>query len=199
MIIYDEQTLARKQAITNMERSRDNYIHNCEFEVRDAPHVERMANIPARVGTPLFPSQLEGRLQKLNPNLQFEVIEGNATHKRIFVCDQRGKTSICVYENSLMPERSVAKVRVLEVPDPHFKVIDRKDMPDLTKDPKALRPGWRRIAVPWGEQTRGWRTVLVRLIQAGLITVAAAENEFGSDETPEWRQSTGKGEYTTPF
>lgn len=199
MIIYDEAGLARKNAITNMERSIENRIAGCEQEVKDAPHVSRMANIPARVGTPLFPADLETRLLKLNPHLGFEVIEGNPTHKRIFIVDQRGKVPVCVYENSLMPERSVAKVKILEVPDPRFGVIDRKDMPNLEKDPDALRPGWRRVAVPWGEKTRGWRTVLVRLIQAGLISVAGAENEFGSDETPEWRQHTGKGDYTTPF
>tara|TARA_R110000868_G_scaffold153995_1_gene379980 strand:+ start:573 stop:1172 length:600 start_codon:yes stop_codon:yes gene_type:complete len=199
MILLTEEAQVRKNAITNMERGRDNYIAGCQHEVKDAPHVERMSNIPARIGTPLFPAELEKRLLKVNPHLGFEIIENNPTHKRIFITDQRGKVPICVYENSLMPERSVAKVKVLEVPDPSFSMIDRKDMPDLVKNPNALRPGWRRVAVPWGEQTRGWRTVLVRLIQIGLISTESAEKEFGSDETPEWRQGTGKGDYTTPF
>jgi hypothetical protein len=196
MIIYDEEGLAKKQAITRMEEGREHYLLSCENEVKDRVHVARIGNIGQRLGRQMFPAELERRLKKLNANLFFEVIAENPTHKRASLLIPNGRKVLVVYENSLMPERSIPKLRTMEVPDPTFTHLDRKDMPT---DPDALRPGWRRVQIPWGEAKRGWRTVLVRLIQQGAITVTQAETEFGSDETPEWRQHTGKGEFTTPF
>jgi hypothetical protein len=196
VIILDEQAQAKKAEITRMEQGQEMFMLSCENEVKDHIHVDRIKNAEERMGRPMWPSEFEQRLKRLNANLFFEVIEGNPSKKRLSVVDQRGKHFVAVYENSLMPERSIPRLRVMEVPEPNVTHIDRKD---LSSDPEALRPGWRKITVPWGEKTRGWRTVLVRLIGNGLITVAQAENEFGSDETPEWRQHTGKGEYTTPF
>ena len=196
MIINDTERLEKVAARTVRETGQEKYLLSCNREVKDHVHVSRIANITQRMGIPLWPKELETRLKRLNTSLMFEVIEENPTHKRMSIVDQRGKHSVCVYENSLMPERSIPKVREMEVPDPNFTHIDRKDMP---KDPEALRPGWRKVLVPWGEKKRGWRTVLVRLIQAGAISVTQAETEFGADDTPEWSQHTGKGAFTTPF
>lgn len=195
MIINDTEHQIKTAVYDGLEKAQDGYLRSCETEVKDRIHTARLSD-PARLGTPLWPSELEAKLKRLNANLLFEVIAENPTHKRLSVVDQRGKHSVAVYENSLMPERSIPRLRTVEVPDPKFTHIDRKDLP---KDPDALRPGWRRVTIPWGEAKRGWRTVLVRLIGAGLITVTQAETEFGSDETPEWRQYTGKGDFTTPF
>ena len=127
-----------------------------------------------------------------------QVIDLNPSHKRLSVVDQRGKHAVVVYENSLMPERSIPRLREVEVPDTTWD-HSKTRRTDFSTDRTQIRPGWRKVTIPWGEQTRGWRTVLVRLIQAGLITPTQAETEFGSDETPEWRQYTGKGEFTSPF
>ena len=195
MIVNDTERQQKTAIWTARENAKENYLQSCNKEVKDHVHTARLAD-PGRLGRPLFPEELETRLKRLNANLHFEVIAENPTHKRLSVIDQRGRHIVAVYENSLMPERSLPRLRTMEVPDPTFTHIDRKDMP---KDPAALRPGWRTITIPWGEAKRGWRTVLVRLVGAGLITVTQAEAEFGSDETPEWRQYTGKGDFTTPF
>ena len=196
MIIYDTDAQIRKQEITRLEQGKEMFMLSCQNEVKDHIHVDRIKNAEERMGRPMWPKELEARLTRLNSNLLFEVIAENPSKKRLSVVDQRGKHFIAVYENCLMPERSIPKLREMEVPEPNLTHIDRKD---FSSDPEAIRPGWRKIQIPWGEKTRGWRTVLVRLIQDGLITVAQAELEFGSDETPEWRQHTGKGEFTTPF
>lgn len=196
MIINDEYRLAKLAVRKSVELQQEQFLLSCANEVKDHVHVPRISNPEERMGRPLWPKQFEDRLLKLNPDFLFEVIDGNPTHKRLSILDARGKTFLAVYENSLMPERSIPRLREMEVPDPSFTHVDRKDFP---KDPDALKPGWRRILIPWGEYKRGWRTVLVRLIQSGVITPQQAEMEFGSDETPEWRQHTGKGEYTTPF
>lgn len=196
MIIYDTEGLAKKKELTRLEEGREMFMLGCQNEVKDHIHVDRIKNAEERMGRPMWPKDFEEKLLKLNPNFYFEVIEGNTSKKRLSYVDARGKNFVAVYENSLMPERSIPRLKEMIVPEPKLTHIDRKD---LSSDPEALKPGWRKIVIPWGEKTRGWRTVLVRLIQAGYISVAQAETEFGSDETPEWRQHTGKGEYTSPF
>lgn len=196
MIINDTETIIRKAATNQREADAERFLLSCNNEVKDHVHVPRINNAEERMGHPMWPRELEAKLSTLNPNLVFEVIENNPTHKRLSVVDQRGKHFVAVYENSLMPERSIPRIRVMEVPDPNFTKVDRKD---FSSDPTALKPGWRRIEVPWGEAKRGWRTVLVRLIQSGLIGVVETEAIFGSDQTPEWHQYTGKGEFTSPF
>jgi hypothetical protein len=198
MIINDTEALVRKAQLAGQEAAQEKFMLSCEREVKDHVHVSRIQNAEERLGRPLLPDEFERRLARLNPNLFFEVIPENPSHKRLSILDTRGKHFVCVYPNSLIPERSIARLKVIECPDPNVtgSEITRKD---FSSDPNALRPGWRRVTVPWGEAKRGWRTVLVRLIQAGLITPTQAEQEFGSDETPEWRQYTGKGEFTSPF
>ncbi len=198
MIVNDterqEITAARNHRDSNME----NFLHCSQEEVKDHVYTARLSD-PSRLGAPMFPAEFERRLKRLNANLFFEVIAENPTHKRMSTLDQRGRHVVCVYENSLMPERSIPRIRTMEVPDVNWDHSKTKRIDFNFADEEALKPGWRKISIPWGESKRGWRTVLVRLIQAGLITVTQAETEFGADETPEWRQHTGKGEFTTPF
>ncbi len=197
MIINDTERQEKVARYKGRDASLEDFLRVSQDEVKDSIHVARISD-PGRLGTPLWPHQLEERLKRLNANLVFEVIDLNPTHKRLSVVDQRGKQAVAVYENSLMPERSIPRLRELEVPDPSWDHSKTKRT-DFSTEVTAIRPGWRKVTVPWGEAKRGWRTVLVRLIQAGLITATQAETEFGSDETPEWRQYTGKGEFTTPF
>jgi len=197
VIINDTETIEKKASWAAQEAQKENYLNLSTAEVKDHVHTARLSD-PSRLGNPMWPSQLEERLKRLNANLLFEVIAENPSHKRLSVVDQRGRHIVAVYENSLMPERSIPRLREMEVPDPGWNHGKTRRL-DFSQDEKALRPGWRKISIPWGESKRGWRTVLVRLIQAGVITVTQAETEFGSDETPEWRQHTGKGEFTTPF
>lgn len=196
MIINDTERLEKNAASQIREAGQEKFLLSCENEVKDRIHVARIGNIGQQLGRPMLPEEFEKRLKRLNTNLEFEVIEENKTHKRMSIVDQRGKTPVCVYENSLMPERSIPRLREMEVPDPGFTHVNRKD---FDKNPNNLKPGWRKVTIPWGEKKRGWRTVLVRLIQAGVITLTQAEAEFGADTTPEWSQHTGKGAYTTPF
>lgn len=193
MIVNDEAAIGRKALATQREEAQEKFLLGCAREVKDHIHVDRMVNAQERLGRPLFPAEFERRLLKLNPNLYFEVIDENPSHKRLSVLDARGKHFVAVYPNALLPERSILKFKEIDAPDPNFTGagVSRSDLPT---DPDAVKPGWRRILIPWGEHRRGWRTVLVRLIQAGLITTNQAEVEFGSDETPEWRHHTGKGE-----
>jgi len=164
-----------------------------------------------QLGRPLSPHQLESKLSKICHNLHFITHPNNPTKKVVYHLKPDGKKEfICAYENRYMPEHSVMRVIVHEYPDPDFiatgKAIERSELPayekveDVTSpfgygyefDPKARRPGMLYIEKGHGEETRGWRTVLLRLIQHNLITVDAAEREFSTDNRAEWAKSTGK-------
>lgn len=67
------------------------------------------------------------------------------------------------------------------------------------KDPNVRGPGWIKHLEPLGEQQRGWRSVLVRLVASGVLTTAQVESNFGNDNTPEWKQHMGFGPATRPW
>lgn len=197
MIVNDTERQIKVGAGDARAEQLDNFLHLSQQEVRDHIHVARIQD-QSKFGRPMWPKEFEDRLSRLNASFIFEVIDQNPTKKRLSIEKLTGKKFIAVYENTLMPERSIPKLREMEVPDPNWDHSKTSRL-DISPDEKALKPGWRRLTIPWGEYKRGWRTVLVRLIQEGHITVTQAETEFGSDDTPEWRQHTGKGAYTTPF
>jgi hypothetical protein len=155
-------------------------------------------NPQVQMGREMSPKELERRLKKLNPNLQFAINSHNTTKKYVF-CDHNGtKETLCPYENSTMPERSVLKKKAQEVQDMSVSKIERKDLPRATFVPgqgfvfDSLLPGFKVIQQPWGEAVRGWRTVLIKLVKMGYLTPAQVEREFGSDNTAQWASHLGK-------
>lgn len=157
------------------------------------------------MGRPMLASELELRLGKLNSRLMFEHNPYNNTKKALYHVDQRGKEFVCAYEAGMMPERSVFRVKVDYVPE-DVEHIDRKDL-----GPQELIPGrgfvpkdgknpyMKRVLIPWGEQMRGWRTVLIRLVAMGLLTPTQVETTFGADNTPEWQGQMGKTPLQRPW
>lgn len=168
-----------------------------------------------RLGKTMTTEELEPRLLKLVPTLQFEFHPRNKTKKALYNVDQRGKIYLGAYESNAMgpmPERSIMTFKYEDVPDPTFfkdgpdkKFIDRKDLPAFDektgewKDPDALLPGFIRVKKPHGLAVRGWRSILIRLVLEGLTTPEAVEREFGSDDTPEWKGHMGKGPIIRPW
>lgn len=69
----------------------------------------------------------------------------------------------------------------------------------VRKDENSGRAGWIKEVVPVGESVRGYRTCALMCVAAGVITAQQAEKAFGSDNTPEWKQHTGKGPITRPW
>jgi hypothetical protein len=175
-------------------------------------------NAPARFGRAMSASELENKLAKLNPKLRFLYpdLSLNPSKKVLAIEHPDGSLEkLFPYESGIMPERSIMSRKVLDVPDSRLigKTstgamfhIDRRDLPphEITRtgvefDPSVPLPGFRRVSVPWREEVRGWRTVLLRLIAMRLISPEGAERVFGSDNTPEWKGSTGKGRKERPW
>jgi len=117
-------------------------------------------NAEQQLGAPLSAPEFIRRLKILNSHLIFEVSNGDPTKYGIYIMQwvrdpllgthEYEKRFLVGFENGFMPEFSVRHFKIERVPDPDF------------------RGGWRAVKT-FAKETRGWRTVLMRLIRLGLI------------------------------
>lgn len=203
-------TVEQDRKLQQQERTRlwiEQQMRNCPVVSADGVSLKDPAQ---QMGRPLTPAQLEEKLRKIVAGLVFVHHPHNKTKKALFLQAPEGLEFICAYENDLMPEHSLMRTLVHEYPDPALftgqRTIERNELPDYEKvedkespvgysykfDPDAPRPGMVYVEKGFGEEKRGWRTVLLRLVQRGLLSVEAAEREFGADDRPEWAKNTGK-------
>lgn len=170
------------------------------------------ANADRQIGQKMFASELELRLKKLSPNLLFEVNPFNATKKALYhVRRGEGKVFICAYENGVMPEHSIMKVKEELVRDLSVGVpgapLNRKDLPKhefvpgngFVFDDTVAPLGFKKVLIPWGEYIRGWRTVTIRLVEQKIVTPTQVENIFGADNRPEWARHMGHKDIQLPW
>jgi len=219
MLIRDEALQDRHAVISPQEAHMAKVKQWAAEQARHCIYVQdddlSPGNAEKQLGTPLMSEEFERRLAKvLPPNCKF------ITHPirpwirviiRVFP-DGTSET-ICPYERGLMPEHSILRIRTEWVRDFSTTRIDRKDLPKADFIPgvghvfekDAPRPGWRKIYHLCGEdptagkKTRGWRTVLIRCVEMGVITPTAAEREFGVDDSPQWAAHLGKQKITLPW
>jgi hypothetical protein len=139
-----------------------------------------ISNLLAQIGRPLTCQQVTEKLKKCNSRLYFEISKSDSTKVGVYLQDETGTVyvnprgevltlkHICGMESGIMPEFSVIhKTRT--------KVANQ----DLFGRKEAIREvPWKMVDTFWTE-TRGWRTVLVRLLHAGLITRWQVEKHFG--------------------
>jgi hypothetical protein len=164
-----------------------------------------------QIGRPLTHIQFEKKLKKLVPGLVFKD-SPNPTLRSIFLKLPTGQLEyITCHPRGVIPEHSIMRKVVKEVLDPDFmaskdKKISRPSSEDVQKvedpesplgfryefNPGAKRAGMKYVVQGHGEEERGWRTVLLRLIANGHTTVDAVEREFGADQRAEWAFNTKK-------
>ncbi len=160
------------------------------------------ANAARQLGRTFTHEEFDRRLQAMDRRLHTEAHPTNKTKRCLYVLDRRGKTFICAYESGIMPEHSIFSVKTKEVWDGKTHHINKKDLPKCDITPEGIvwhgpTPGMEHVDVPWNEIRRGWRTVLVRLVEERLATPTQVESAFGSDNRPEWRKHLGKGRENT--
>lgn len=135
-------------------------------------------NADLQQGRRVHVSTVMQRLQKMNPSLLFEPSKQYPEKMGIYVIENRPDETgtpraqlrfICGMENGWMPEFTIAQAEETRLPDPDF---------DPTKDVmETADDGWLNVS-EYKDETRGWRNVLFRLIQARLIDEAQAERHF---------------------
>lgn len=216
MLVKTDETQSKLLPFEKREETLDQIRQWIEQETANAMYLEDPDTSPIivgkRLGRPLLPAELERKLVKICPTLVFEVNPNNSRMKALYNVDSRGKEYICAYHNEVMSERSIMRVKVEEVPETDanglpIKHFDRKDLgahelvpgKGFLPKPGVTNPYVKKVLIPYGEKTRGWRTVLIKLVRAGLVTPTAVEREFGADNTPEWQGSMGKSDLQRPW
>lgn len=147
---------------------------------------EDPSNIQQQLGKFMLTPEFEKELLKILPSLKFEFHPTNPLMKALYHISGEEKKYICAYHADLLPEHSIVKVKKEIVWDPdHTQPLKRSDLPKHQWVQgkgyvfEGIPPGWKEITIPWGELKRGWRTVLLKLVKEGLMTVTQAET-FGT-------------------
>lgn len=174
MLVLDSVQAARQQrqtrALEQREQGRELLradIRNKEVTVASDGAIAT-TSLLQQLGTPLSSQDVIQRLSKMNRNLVFEVSNGDPSKMGAYVIENRRqwdgslqaeKRFVCGMERGFMPERSVRHMTKTMVPDPDIP-LHRREVPVFTKE------------------TRGWRTVLARLLKERLITKPQIERYF---------------------
>lgn len=119
------------------------------------------ANSLAQLGRPMSSADVITRLKRMNNNLHFERAIADPKLMGIYLIrsEEPKKRFVCGMEAGYMPEFSVQHTKQKRVPDPD-------------------NPGrWLSVPEISGE-TRGWRTVLARLLRNRLITMPQIDRYF---------------------
>ena len=217
-LIKTEEIQEKHSIIGAREEINDKLVSHTKGQLSHGAilHAEGFTNPEVQKGTALTHEQFEKRLGKLNKNLQFEDHPSNPTKRCAYLRRPDGLEYLTVYERGVLPENSVFQEVIKEDLDPMIFsnpkfVIERADLPkhevirptvdesgniisvgDVLFDERDPAPGKIRRKTAWSEVIRGWRTVLIRMLEWGVITKEATEREFGSSNTRNWAEKLGK-------
>lgn len=150
-----------------------------------------VSNLLAQIGRPLTCQQVIDRLQKCNSRLHFERSLRYPNLMGVYLlapgrtpsgAHTTTKTHLFGMESGIMPEFSVRHKTKTKVANKELfgKVSPTRETP------------WKEVET-FVDETRGWRTVLIRLLHAGLITRWHVEKYFGwtpSHDSQKWHDQT---------
>ena len=142
-----------------------------------------ITNAIAQMGRPMTAETVMAKLRLCNSHLRFERANNFPDLIGIYLLDEHGRhtingakvTHIMGMEARTMPEFTVIHETTKDIPDP-----DNPNGP------------WKEVKTYAG-QTRGWRTILVRLLHAKLINRGDVEKHFGwtpSRDSERWYSQT---------
>ena len=187
MLIIDEAKAKQLAKATAIERTREITLAGARNDARDVSWVEdkrtSVANVERQTGRKFSPEQFMSKLGLLNKDIILKPHPGFMVPKHV------SRDKACLYlnvggveqylfvcEGDWMPEWSIMKTRKVKIPD-----VTRPDA------------AWKTVDGPRYVEKRGWREVLIKLIQKGLIGLDATERIFGAGDRPSWKILTGKG------
>jgi hypothetical protein len=169
---------AKRQAIDVRQKSRafsdqaiSEKVKQMEATVQEDDGVS-VTNSLAQTGRAMTSSEVILRLKKMNRSLWFEPSILSPSVMGIYVILGDEKKFICGMERGWMPEFSIRHTKDEEVPDGSG--------------------GWRKVAT-FQRETRGWRTVLARLLRDRLISMPQIDkffNPLGGRSSQNWQTLT---------
>lgn len=157
----------------------------------DADAGRDVSNLLAQMGRPLSCQQVTDRLKLCNPNLVFELSRADATKMGVYVMRdeklptggyEKKRVFLFGMESGFMPEFSVLHKGKAHLPNPEL----------LGRTEKTREVDWLAVDT-FTSETRGWRTVLVRLLHQNLVTSYEIEKYFGwtpSKDSQKWHAQT---------
>ena len=167
-----EERIAYEEKAEDSRARNDSHVLSARAKAAEttAPDASfDVTNLLQQMGRPLTTQQVMERLGKINRNFYFEVSNACASRMGIYLITpmkdettggiRTGKRFLCGMENGYMPEFSVRHSEMEEFP---------RMFPDV---------GTELVPVMKSE-TRGWRTILARLIKLRVITLTQAEKWF---------------------
>lgn len=187
LIINDTEKIAKdsfkKKLDIQLEEKKkwlDQQLQHCVYVENEN---EDPTNIQQQLGSMMTSHFLEERLKQLTNRVLFEFNPINPLMKALYILKDGKKEYFCSYHADMMPEHSIIKVKREVVWDPDYtEPLKRADLPKHKWVEgkgyvfEGVPPGWKEVLIPWGEIKRGWRTILIKLVKEGILTVTQAEN-----------------------
>jgi hypothetical protein len=145
----------------------------------------------AQMGRPLASSEFERRLKLINSRLIFERSIKDPTKVGLYIEKEernvaggwtKRKIHLCGMESGIMPEFSVLHKATKKIANPEL----------FGKDAPTREIDWTTVDT-FAAETRGWRTVLVRLLHLELINRGDVEKHFfwqPSQDSAKWAAQT---------
>lgn len=150
-----------------------------------------VSNLLAQMGRPMAASEVQRRLGVIAPALFFERSIQYPEQTGIYIDKdvrtaaggwEKKKTFLCGMESGVMPEFSIKHKTRKQVANPEL----------FGKATPTREIDWLNVDT-FSAETRGWRTVLVRLMHLGAITRGDVEKHFGwspSVDSKKWYDQT---------
>jgi hypothetical protein len=176
MLVKDSEVQERHNQAGVIEATHNTAYQAAKGKVRHQGFVGDVTNVDKQRGRWLDATVFMARVRKLNPNLVLIAHPHQPGYANIYalVGGERVYTGIAC-EDGMMPEWTVMGVREERVP------IEDK-------------PGtyWAPVQTLGRVEQRGWRDVLLRLIQGRHLDISAVEREFGAGDRHSWAVLSGK-------
>ena len=186
---WQKAAKAEADAVTRRENLLKEIWSN-SITVKDDAGVD-VSNLLAQMGKPLASTDVQKKLKLICPSLDFIPSKADPAKIGVYlwkdVKQQTGgfkKERIFLFgmESGFMPEFSVLHKTKKQIANPEL----------FGKDAPTREIGWLNVDTVESE-TRGWRTVLLRLLHLRIISEADVETHFGwlpSRDSEKWATQT---------
>lgn len=220
-MILDSNNIPRIKKRDESERCRDELIRYQQEHLRNTIYVKEDDNISmidsvSQFGQAMSYIELEKKLRLLKNGANFVFLEyGLRPFRAVCYRMPNGKLiTISAYGRTIIPEWSTMILRPKIIGDLSLRHISPRDLPEVEwrgpqegfvpKNENELKPGMIKVYEMWGENendpmARGWRTVLLRILDMGLADVTEIESIFGTPNRKSWSQGAGKRNWGLPY
>lgn len=220
-LIVTADVQARSITGTTRESQKQKITDYCTYHLGQGKFMADSLTNPTiaekQLGTPMLCYDLENLLLRISPDFKFfpahdyvinnSPLVPNGTRfpmKSLWWCNGQRAVPLTNYHADSMPEWSLFDWTEKEVPDPTFEHANRKDYPKMEwtgwkdgfvkVDPTAPMPGYLKVKEPWHEIRRGWRKVLVVVVQElpDIASPERVERLVGSGDRKSWAAGVGR-------